>query len=230
MKIIKPIIKCHHCHKDFATFPCNIKDYKKHFCSQECYFRYKHEPKPLADIFERFWEKVIHMPEGCWDWIGGLDGGGYPCWKPNGKNIRAHVWIYKMILGPIPYGYEVDHLCSNRACVNPSHLEAVPPLINHRRAIMGYKPNWQSKQTHCRKGHPYDEENTRWTEGKNGHSAPTRVCRTCARETMRQIRKERKYLHHATEATNQSERSIASQFSGVIEAHNIGCHKTDMKM
>lgn len=218
------MVKCHYCDKEFAKFPCLIKKSKRHFCSLTCYFQYQHEPKPLADTLEMFWAKVIHMPEGCWDWIGAMDGEGYPCSNENGQSIRAYIWIYKTILGPIPEGYEVDHLCHNRACVNPAHLEAVPPLVNHQRAIMGYKANWKAKQTHCHKGHLYDEANTRWIFDKKGNTAPTRVCRACVREYMRSYNIQRRqrlrenklaeFPKHVVDAANRSEKSIANQFSG----------------
>lgn len=135
---------------------------------------------PLAD---RFWAKV-DVPDAdtawedeCWAWAASLDGKGYgQMSKPGGGHLRAHRVAYELVVGPIPDGLQLDHLCRNRACVNPAHLEPVTPRVNIMRGdgpeILRQR---HAARTHCVNGHPFNEENT--ARGVNG-----RVCRECARQ------------------------------------------------
>lgn len=84
-----------------------------------------------------------------------------------------------MLVGPIPEGMQVDHLCHNKACANPQHLEVVTPRVNTQRAhgdglIKQYR-NGNSDKTHCKRGHPLSGDNLR--QLKNG-----RACRKCAND------------------------------------------------
>jgi len=86
--------------------------------------------------------------------------------------------MYEHFVGPIPDGFHIDHLCRNRACANPAHLEAVPPRVNILRGV-GMSAI-HARQTHCVNGHPFDAENTLiLPDGE-------RCCRTCNRERQRQ--------------------------------------------
>jgi len=83
---------------------------------------------------ERFFAKVDKGgPGGCWLWVGS-NNGRYPVFPKGGR--YAHRWSYEHHVGPIPEGYEIDHLCRVTLCVNPTHLEAVTPQENKRRARM----------------------------------------------------------------------------------------------
>jgi len=86
-------------------------------------------------VQERFWSKVKFKQFGCWVWLG-CKGRGYGQFKLNGKMVVAHRIAYEQVKGPIPKGMQLDHTCSNRACVNPSHLDPVIPKLNMwRRTI-----------------------------------------------------------------------------------------------
>lgn len=134
---------------------------------------------PIRTLEERFMEKVvIDETTGCWVWQAAFTT-GYAWFNVDGTPQLGHRVAYEMLVGPIPEWLTLDHLCRNRACVNPEHLEPVTLAENKRRGESPAAIN--ARKTHCPQGHPYDEENTHvTTEGY-------RDCRTCARERHRQI-------------------------------------------
>jgi hypothetical protein len=116
------------------------------------------KPGPkIRDIGDLFWAKV--EPTGfCWNWKGAVLGGGYGNWttaRLRGYPQLAHRFAYEYLVGPIPDGMVLDHLCRNRICVNPDHLEPVTQQVNvlrGERSIMHRKrPEWR-KDT-CKWGH-----------------------------------------------------------------------------
>lgn len=128
----------------------------------------------LATVIQqdRFWSKVARADIGCWEWMASTDG-RYGVMRVNKRLHKAHRVSYDFLVGPVPEGMELDHLCANTLCVRPDHLEPVTHSENLRRAPL------RSERTHCHRGHEYTEENTYWrTDGG-------RTCQTCRKESDR---------------------------------------------
>lgn len=128
----------------------------------------------------RFWAKV-NKTDTCWLWTGDLHKDGYGNFWPDNRrdvrrrSVRAHRWAYEHLVGAIPDGLQIDHLCRVRNCVNPDHLEAVTFAENVARGA-------RASQTHCKNGHPFDAANTYWRKGGG------RGCRTCNSENVRRYK------------------------------------------
>lgn len=128
-------------------------------------------------LTERFWSKV-EKTDTCWLWRGCVGGNGYGQFSvTHRKNVGAHRFAYELLVGPIPEGLSLDHLCRVIICVNSSHLEAVPIRINILRGETLAAAN--AKKTHCAQGHPFDETNTYLNRNKSGRAQ--RTCRACGR-------------------------------------------------
>ncbi|HAM40031.1 MAG TPA: hypothetical protein DCP69_01495 [Candidatus Omnitrophica bacterium] len=126
----------------------------------------------------RFWAKVRVLENGCWEWTA-TRRTGYGRFKVGSRRdrtarfLQAHRFAYETLVGPIPEGLESDHLCRNRPCIFPAHIEPVTPREN---VLRGDGPSARAaRQTHCLRGHPLNEINTcRLPSGK-------RECRPCRR-------------------------------------------------
>jgi hypothetical protein len=137
---------------------------------------------------ERFESKYFVAPDGCWLWTSGVSTKGYGQFhiragKGSYKNVLAHRFSYELAQGPIPEGLELDHLCRQRSCVNPYHLEAVTQKENLSRGEGACAKN--ARKTFCVNGHKFDESNTLYN--KKG-----RACRTCVNKNTREYRRKKK--------------------------------------
>lgn len=123
---------------------------------------------------DRFWSKVDRRPDGCWEWTAYRNRFGYGRFGMDGEVVLAHRVAYEMLVGPIPDGLSLDHLCRNRGCVRPDHLEPVTAAENVLRGTGWAGRN--ARKTHCPRSHPLAGDNLM----RNRHSQ--RLCRECARE------------------------------------------------
>lgn len=114
----------------------------------------------------------------CWEWNAGRTTAGYGIVRIDRNPYYTHRVAYLALVGPIPDGLQIDHLCRNRACCNPDHLEPVTPHVNTLRGEKATKKR-------CVNDHPLSGDNLIWSN--NGPDRPrTRRCRTCYYESHRQ--------------------------------------------
>lgn len=172
--------KINYCYMEECEQPCaGFGLCKKHYMR---WYRYGDPAAtPRFDpLHIRFWKYVEKQSEeGCWNWTGAATR-GYGAFAISQRPtvaVRAHRFSYELEYGKIPDGLTIDHLCRNKSCVNPKHLEAVTPKVNVLRGDTITAAN--AKKTHCIHGHKFTKENT--------HITPrgARRCRACERYRVR---------------------------------------------
>lgn len=123
---------------------------------------------------ERFWAKVEkNGSNGCWLWTSAISRGYGTFWLDS-KPVYAHRFAYEQLIGSIPEDTEIDHLCRNRVCVNPEHMELVTTRQNILRGEGHTALN--ARKTHCLRGHQFDLFNTHYRSDRSG-----RECQICKR-------------------------------------------------
>ena len=140
----------------------------------------------LMKLSDRFWSKVDDRGSGCWTWLAAKNPKGYGRFSVRRRAYQAHRVAYELSVGPIPDGMMLDHLCRNRACVNPAHLEPVTNRINLLRGDT--LPAANVAKTECRNGHGLTPDNT------VTYPSGERRCKTCDRDKQRRYYWERKRL------------------------------------
>lgn len=145
--------------------------------------------RPTPD--ERFWAKVDKSGT-CWEWMASGTVNGYGQITIDGQRLLAHRWSYEQAVGPIPAGLVIDHLCRNRACVRPDHLEAVTAAENNRRGALSFDPTGR-----CRSG----RHSVTGAGATKGRGDGGRQCRECKRETDRAYKRRRDALRRRRPVT-----------------------------
>jgi len=132
-------------------------------------------PQVTEKDWNRFMAKVEKHPNGCWNWVGAKFTQGYGMFILDGKQRRAHRVLYAWLNGEPNEG--LDHICDNKACVNPQHLR---PLSSRENILRGSGPTaLNSVKTHCVNGHKLDYKDPRGWRG----------CRSCRKEAVKKHRR-----------------------------------------
>lgn len=140
------------------------------------FIRNHHSSLRKRPALDRLMEKVIWNgdEDECWVFEGSKGHYGHGYLNVDGRNRQAHVIAYEAFIGPVPAELELDHLCRNPPCVNPSHLE---PVTHRENILRGLSPQAENaRKTHCPQGHPYSGDNLYEAPGRAGSH---RQCRTC---------------------------------------------------
>lgn len=129
---------------------------------------------------DRFWDRI--EVGDCWLWTSTHTPSGYGVFRYQRRTHLVHRLIWETLVGAIPPGMHIDHLCRVRDCLNPDHLQPVTPAENNRRTVKGARGlesgRQQRARTHCKHGHEFNERNTYWYAGH-------RECRICRNDAAK---------------------------------------------
>lgn len=155
------------------------------------YSRWKRHGDPLVVLKDhtppeqRWRTSYIEDGNGCWVWQG-VKSRGYGIISCGAHSQKfAHRFVFELLVGKVPEGTELDHLCRNRACIRPDHLEPVPHEVNVQRGEAGIA---NSSKTHCKHGHEFTAANTYHPAGQPNRRACVACQRRANRESMRRRR------------------------------------------
>jgi hypothetical protein len=139
----------------------------------------RNRPHTAHSLLER-----TQAVDGCNMWQGAKRSNGYGVTMYMGKQTSTHRVMYTLVHGPVPDDMEVDHICNQRACINPDHLQLVTHAQNMRNGLVRRKT--------CRAGHPWTDENTYVTQVRyKGGTREQRYCRICRAKHQTDLRKRR---------------------------------------
>lgn len=156
---------------------------------------FKGVPRRPQSTWDRFNSKLLPGPGDCWAWAGAHFKTGYTLFVMRGSDEKwrpalAHRIAYELYIDLIPDGFQIDHLCRNRGCVNPWHMEAVPQRVNILRSM---SPSAIAhREDRCQQGHEFTPENTILRPNRPGK----RECRECVRARDRARNKTEKRRAH----------------------------------
>lgn len=136
------------------------------------------------DKRRKFISNVKVVFGACWEWQGTKRTNGYGSFYAKNKQTQAHRVMYAWVVAPIPQDYVVHHICDNKGCVNPDHLA---PMSHSIHTSIHHGPLHNANKTHCKKGHPFSDENTIITLWENG-TFRGRKCRVCTNARQRKRR------------------------------------------
>lgn len=139
----------------------------------------------MADPVAKLVSQTILQPNGCHHLTSKPQPNGYSHFTCGGVNYYGHRLSYEANVGIIPEGFDIDHKCRNRRCVNPKHLEPTDRRTNLLRGET--LPAMFAARSCCSKGHPYTQESTYTPKGTN-----TRDCRECRKLYQRELRRRRR--------------------------------------
>lgn len=182
-----PLTAFGHMAAECSVDECSSPPRSRGMCSKH-YTRWRIHGDPLftqvivGDDERRFWSKVDrHVPNGCWPWTDTPDEDGYGYFRVGRKSYRAARYSWILANGQISDGLVIDHLCRNRICVNPKHLDPVTNRVNV--VIRGLTPTALNlRKTHCINGHEFTPANTYVSPAGSRH------CRECQRNRDRRRR------------------------------------------
>lgn len=155
----------------------------------------------MTSVLDRLMRRVTVDENGCWNWQGAKNSRGYGCIGVEGKTQLTHRVSYTINVGPIGEGLQIDHLCRNRVCANPAHMEPVSHDEHAKRSL-------RAQSQDCVNGHPLSGDNLRLRTRPNGQVH--RGCRECDRQAKRAAPK-LSLIHGAPSARGKVTPEIAEQ-------------------